>query len=1658
MARLSSAESVLSKLNGIYQQIDELYEVVEIFKQLNKKYHDSHEKIQQYEQRLEKQIRKNEDLEKRHQENIEMLDDVNQRSQMELQGIVNEFEQEKARVTEALKPLKVEKRDIETLRQAINDEIITITEKVAIQTENLSRRVEQARVDFQEELTGSLHDARYRIAEQIHDLLYYKELVGDKLSRFNEDMVDFRENLEIEVNRKIEMLLGQYMEWKNAITVTVTRRFADEKESIEFLKNRIELEKDALIKQFESEREKVYETVRLAEDRFQNVEQFKESAQKEIELLKTSALAQVQQSIEAVKNEQSTAIEDLHRQIDDSVDAAGRKLRNEIKDEQRQLSDQISSTDQEHRMHLEQNIQAFNHRIGNEINQLEDFKTAMETRIEQLTRDLTLFKDDAENTLNGQMASLRQALTTDSQALEAKMTSGFDEKSALLDSLSQNVSQSLVNVNDELRSCTHTRDQAGQLIKEIEDNLKSFKAKTDIRLNETIDDLIKHQFLAEQSLKQEISKTVHDASTRIDAFKADADKKMNDISDRFEAENRKVQDAVQDLLDRKEENEALQENLKQQFFELEASISGKNDALDEKFRRQAMEIEKSIQEKRRSLSQQLDDEIVRLQKAAKEQADGLTGHVNDLVALSQQSLDEAKNDAEKQLNELIAFKQSIDENIRSFETELETIKKGVFQQLNDEAAKLSQQQEQFEKKADGHLDSQLRNMSEHLKVLEQSVRDTADELNHAFESEKNTIYEMVDEYTKTFSSEYDTLIEKSKAVVDENDRRIREKLDQLNAFQSTSEKEISDLKEALEAYKQQIGQDLNETSSELIRRHSKMQKDYSSQVEQMQSLISEKLKALTDLHSETERSFAKLKEDLASYKQDTIEDITGKAEDLINRHLTLQDHLNQQMDGFRSETQSRVEALSALQAESEKQNGDIRQQWDICRTQLNKDMTEKTQALMDRHSALQDELNLRFGDLMKTASEHLESIQNDARQRVEAQDAWLETSEERITRALNHLSEDRENSAAIIEEIGLRVSQYDEEISNRLADMTATVHSTVHSCEQISDRNREKVAEYIDSLSSLKADLARQWDEKLNEFKRLEENVRNITSEQIQIIKSRHATLEQETDTRLQNGIDKLTAQSEELQNQVSQRLTEHDAAHRDNQAVIDNAVQQIRSEQQALLDMKEAVQVEAGKQSELIIQIESRWEKIKEDARTHADELNTRIEQQIRGKLDQLENHRKNQEKNASDVLEQLQTEITEKIKQVEQTRQTSENRMEKISASLETEQERISSALNGIREDLSADLASHSDKMEILKTDCRQVVQDAAAQHLSTLENRLLDFRKEIDTYKDRLYFYIGKEMEKTNKKQDQAQRESFEKIASDLEKQSAAMISWKDATDSDIQKTIQRFDHEIIPRLESDRQTLEQLSTSIENRMDTLDKVFVQKSSDIDTTLKRINDENAALQTRHRDAEDRLSAMENRVISTEKEVSDRVEQWVSDNESRIDTLEKDIGNRIQEKLDEWTQLVDTSKKTVDEIREDADRQIQATESQIYDSLNRKIDQAIEGRINFQDEAMKRIILKLKETNKTLQDKSLKSLDARVKEHFSRHSGTLEQLTGKITKIDSQIADIHSENKKIRAGVRDTDVKFADYIRKLAQKQNDYQASFSELEKRLEKLEKRR
>ncbi|MCP4107497.1 MAG: hypothetical protein GY749_18465 [Desulfobacteraceae bacterium] len=150
----------------------------------------------------------------------------------ELENIVSEFERQKAGISEALKTVRYENKEIEDMRQVLEYEMTQAKQNITSNASQYSEQLRKVFASFQKKLGQTSDETKNFIDEKVNHFSAFTENSKKEINNLTVSLETLKKQVDDTVNYKLEVLLKQQEINNQALTNKILARISDEAEKI----------------------------------------------------------------------------------------------------------------------------------------------------------------------------------------------------------------------------------------------------------------------------------------------------------------------------------------------------------------------------------------------------------------------------------------------------------------------------------------------------------------------------------------------------------------------------------------------------------------------------------------------------------------------------------------------------------------------------------------------------------------------------------------------------------------------------------------------------------------------------------------------------------------------------------------------------------------------------------------------------------------------------------------------------------------------------------------------------------------------------------------------------------------------------------------------------------------------------------------------------------------------------------------------------------------------------------------------------------------------------------------------------------------------------------------------------------------------------------
>lgn len=548
MTRLSSPESALQKIDGMYKKLDELYETVDLIKSLNEKFNTSHEEIRQDEERIKTQIEKFGALESEYEKTIARLDDIGNRSESEIEHIVAEFGRERERIDNTVERMLAEGRDVEKIRRDLDEQSGKIRDDIASKTAYFSNLSETAISNCGTLITQAVTEGKDSIEQTASDM--------------KTDIGEFKAGIDESITYRIEKAGEELGAFKEDTHHEVMSAFAGEAENF---KTESEARMREMLAEFEGIKNGFQEERALLEDERRDIREKRLELEREMERINAefdSRTGDFSERLEAlfadVEKKMARAVEDgtniIKEQVNNLsafVDGSEKEIQ-EFKGDLNVFKDRLNADLNKELENLYQQHTAFQENSAKELSakftdETEQLKAAAKQELENIHTEFNREKVKANETLQFLRAEkkdiegMRQVLDDEmgqfNRKISGKTAYFTDQLKKLIINSQQKITKSSeeagLRLDEKLAGFSASIEKSKKAIGQFQNDLVKYKDRMDNALTVKTGELEVRQDGFEKKLAKELNENIAEESKKNrEAAETSLTKKMNDYMGR----------------------------------------------------------------------------------------------------------------------------------------------------------------------------------------------------------------------------------------------------------------------------------------------------------------------------------------------------------------------------------------------------------------------------------------------------------------------------------------------------------------------------------------------------------------------------------------------------------------------------------------------------------------------------------------------------------------------------------------------------------------------------------------------------------------------------------------------------------------------------------------------------------------------------------------------------------------------------------------------------------------------------------------------------------------------------------------------------------------------------------------------------------------------
>lgn len=404
MARLSSPESVIKKLESIHQKVDQLCETVTRVEEIRNGVAGAYQSAQKHENEIREKVGDVSALEKRLNGSIRKLESVRKTAEETLARIRGEAKTEIGRVDAALRAFDDQRTQLDRHRRVTAHEVAIISRDVTEKMSYLSEDIQNALGQVHQEAERYRYEHEAMINERTDRIFQTVETATEEIGFLEEKLAAFKQFIWRRLGDDIEAAAEQQRIYRESTTFDLHNRFD---EAAEQLREQSEAEMQALQAEFSRRKDDV-----------------------------EKALAVMEAERAAVVRHHQQMAQDLSRMKQDVADLVA-----------------------EGRDRLGQSIEESHAVIEREVEHVASFISESEEEIQAIRGDVQSFKARLDETAKAEMEKLFRQRTEFEQKVDREIAERFGAESSRLRQLAEKELQRLSSDKKEISEMHRMLDE-----------------------------------------------------------------------------------------------------------------------------------------------------------------------------------------------------------------------------------------------------------------------------------------------------------------------------------------------------------------------------------------------------------------------------------------------------------------------------------------------------------------------------------------------------------------------------------------------------------------------------------------------------------------------------------------------------------------------------------------------------------------------------------------------------------------------------------------------------------------------------------------------------------------------------------------------------------------------------------------------------------------------------------------------------------------------------------------------------------------------------------------------------------------------------------------------------------------------------------------------
>lgn len=485
MNRLSSPDSVIEKIAEVHRKIEELYETVDLIRQLREKFEVSREETAAHEARLQEKLLTYDHLETEYDGTVRRIDQLGDRLESELGRMLTEFGQEKDRIREVMKGFDFDRTELRRRFEWLDREYTEAMRDTGNHMAYLTRRLESAVDEIRHRVVQEMDENRRWLEGETARLADVSDRMQEETDFQKENLERFKDRIDSLLDERTEALSHKHKahaEEMRAAFQQLEDAMAGFRDQIE---SRLDERTDALSAKHDdhenrmgAEFRRLEETMAGFRDRIDTTLQDRtDELFEQQDLYKQSTTidlnARFTEESEKLTDRADREVHTLRERFGaekDRIDAALSFLAEEraavdrrhetIDQEMTRIDAAVESLIQSARDRVDRTIDDGNAVIQGQVEHVTGFIADSEGEIQRIKGDLNAFKNRLSTNLEGEAAGLRKQLADFQQTAERELNARLSEDSKQLRMTANREIQALAAERKEITEMHQTLEDA----------------------------------------------------------------------------------------------------------------------------------------------------------------------------------------------------------------------------------------------------------------------------------------------------------------------------------------------------------------------------------------------------------------------------------------------------------------------------------------------------------------------------------------------------------------------------------------------------------------------------------------------------------------------------------------------------------------------------------------------------------------------------------------------------------------------------------------------------------------------------------------------------------------------------------------------------------------------------------------------------------------------------------------------------------------------------------------------------------------------------------------------------------------------------------------------------------------------------------------------